>query len=244
MTSFKKLAGTIGLVFLAIALVALVPCMQRRRSNDGLNLSQGHLKTIAHGLRAYHDIYKKLPSAVVRNKAGEPLYSWRVALLPFVEQGELYMRFKLDEPWDSPHNHALLKETPLCYASLFDDRVGMTNYQVFVGPGTAFERPRLTWQDFTDGPEQTILVVEAPPAVAWTKPVDLEYDPNRSLPALDAGFRKPLYLGCYQLSMMPAFNACFGDGKVRFLPTNIDEPTLRALITRNGGEAVNLAALE
>jgi hypothetical protein len=64
----------------------------------------------------YHDAHGRLPPAVVYGKDGKPLYSWRVLLLPYLDEQELYQQFQLDEPWDSPHNLQLLPRMPGFYA--------------------------------------------------------------------------------------------------------------------------------
>jgi hypothetical protein len=115
---------------------------------------------------------------------------------------------------------------------------------VLVGPGTAFERPRLRLQDFPDGPANTILVAEAVVAVPWSKPADLAYDPKGPLPPLGGAFSQPVHFLCYEVSSRPGFNAVFADGKVRFIRGDTDDRTVRALITRNGGEKVDLATLD
>jgi hypothetical protein len=201
---------------------------------------------IGFGIHNYSATHFKLPPPVVCDKNGRPLYSWRVALLPFVEQQSLHKRFKLDEPWDSPHNTALLKPTPSCYyiGGPPDDPPGTTRYQAFVGPGSAFERPGLFWNDFPHGPGKTLLVVEAGEPVPWTKPVDLVYDPNGPLPPLGAGFTKATYFLCREIARSPAFNACFADGSVRLIRTTTDEQVLRSLITRDAGDKVNLSDLD
>ena len=90
-------------------------------------------------MHSYHDTYKRLPPAAVYDKNGKPLLSWRVLLLPYLEQKNLYMQFKLDEPWDSPHNARLAKTLVKVFAPLED---GKTHYRVFTGPGTLFEGTR------------------------------------------------------------------------------------------------------
>jgi hypothetical protein len=79
-----------------------------------------------------------------------------------------------------------------------------------------------------------LVVVEATNAVPWTKPDDLIYDPDKPLPALGGLFRKPTYLACYEIGRRGGFNACFGDGTVRFLYEDTDERTLRGFISRSG----------
>jgi hypothetical protein len=165
----------------------------------------------------------------VYGKDDRPLLSWRVLILPFIEQEELYRQFRLDEPWDSPHNLALLPRMPATYAAPGRKRSQMPPYHtvchVFVGKGTAFEgRDGLRLdKDFSDGGSNTFLVVEAGEPVPWTEPEELAYDPEQPLPDLRCIFRD-------------GFRACLADGQTRWIPKTAPEATLRAAITRNKSE--------
>ena len=110
-------------------------------------------------------------------------------ILPFIEQLPLYHKFKLDEPWDSPHNLPLLAEMP----TIFDPPDGrnlaepyVTFAQVIVGEGAAFEQNKSfrIQDDFPDGLGNTLLVVQADRAVPWTKPDDQVFLPKGPLPKL------------------------------------------------------------
>jgi hypothetical protein len=198
-------------------------------------------------LHSYHEVHGEFPPAVVFDKEGRPLYSWRVLILPYLEYGSYYEKFHLDEPWDSPNNLPFSGKTPRCYVPAMgggNDASGMTRYQVFIGPGTAFERPGLTFTDFSDGLRNTILVVEAAEPVIWSKPVDLKYDPDDPLPRLGTAYSKSIHFLCREVGRRPGFAACFADGSTRFIPTSTDEKLIRALITRNGGEKVDTSWLE
>ena len=218
----------------------------RRQSVDNLN-------QIVLALHSHHDTYKFLPpAAICSKKDGKPLLSWRVAILPFIGEEELFKQFKLDEAWDGPHNKKLMEKMPRIYASVderdpfrrwpgkaldYDVRFG-TYYQVFAGPGAAFETfvdknsylgatGTLIPKSFPDGLPFTLAVVEAPMLVPWTKPADLVYAKNQPLPAVGGG----MFEG--------GFHAAFMDTSVRFLSINIDPGTLRALVTRDGGEVID-----
>src|SRR5437870_3697429 len=112
----------------------------------------------------YHETHGALPPFAVVGKQGTPLLSWRVLILPFIEQDGLYRQFKLNEPWDSPHNLRLLPRMPQIFKP-FDGRdtePDKTFFQVFVGTGAAFEGTtgmRLS-ADFPDGTSNTILIVQ------------------------------------------------------------------------------------
>jgi RNA polymerase sigma-70 factor (ECF subfamily) len=191
------------------------------------------LKQLALAIHNYHDIYKALPPAAIYSKDGKALLSWRVAILPFIEQEELYKQFKLDEPWDSPHNKKLLAKMPRVFAPLAGKaKANSTFFRVFTGEGNVFEgKEGIRLQDITDGTSNTILIVEAGQAVPWTKPDELPYDAKKALPKLGGQFKEGFYIA-------------FCDGSVRFVRTPIDELTFRALITRSGGEVVDFDKLD
>ena len=179
-------------------------------------------------MHAYYDTKGTLPPAALYDRNGKPLLSWRVLLLPNMEQQELYNQFHLDEPWDSPHNLPLLSQMPQVYAPFNGKptpRPYTTFYRVFVGPGAAFEGQKgmSLEKDFLDGTSNTLLIVEAAEAVPWTQPDELAYDPHRPLPQL-GGLWPQIFL------------AALADGSVRSFNLTVSEPTLRAWITRNGGD--------
>jgi hypothetical protein len=165
----------------------------------------------------------------VYGEDGIPLHSWRVLILPFIEEEPLYREFRLDEPWDSPHNLSLLPRMPTTYAAPGRKKSKMPAYHtvchVFVGKGAAFEgREGLQLpQDFPDGTSCTFLFVEAGKPVPWTKPEELSYAPDQPLPDLACIFKD-------------GFRACVADGTRRWVPKGTSEATLRAAITRNGGD--------
>lgn len=191
------------------------------------------LKQLALALHNYQDAQGHLPGPAILGADGQPLLSWRVAILPFIEQDDLYKSFHLDEPWDSPHNLTLLPRIPTQFRP-YPDVVAEPNttlFQAFVGPGTAFERAGLTWRDFRDGTSNTILIVEARDGVPWTKPADLQYDPTGPLPPLGKTYRARRLLPVQQPKW---FRAAMADGHSVSVPHSISEATLRSAITRNG----------
>ena len=193
-----------------------------------------NLKQIALAMHNYHASTNAFPRPATLGAKGKPLLSWRVAILPYIEQQELYDKFKQDEPWDSPHNKALLKEMPPVYRCPIrtNPEPFTTNYRVFVGKGALFEKDQVIGvADVTDGTSNTIMIVEAKNAVPWTKPDELSFD-SAAAPSLHgAGSPHP-----------GGFNASMADGSVRFLKNTIDLNVFRALITRAGGEVVGAGA--
>ncbi len=188
-----------------------------------------HLKVIGLAMHNFLSRNGRFPAAAIR-KDGKPLLSWRVALLPDLDEGALYEKFHLDEPWDSPNNKALLDQIPAVYAPVAgkkEESKQSTYYQVFAGPGAMFGRDEGTRiEEITDGTSLTIMVVEAAKPVPWTKPEDLPFDPKKPLPEL-GGLSKD------------GFFAAIVDGSALFISKKVKPQVLRALITRNGGEVIS-----
>jgi hypothetical protein len=196
--------------------------------------SLNNLKQLGIALRNYHDANGALPPYAIADKEGKPLLSWRVALLPFLDEGPLYQKFKLDEPWDGPNNRALLPLLPRTFEApgVETDGADKTFYQVFVGPGAGFGRDpkrRVRIADVRHGTANTVLVVEGGEPVPWTKPDDLFFEADKPLPRLGGVFPD-------------GFHACMFDSSVHFIGGKIyqDEKALRALISIRDGERVDV----
>jgi hypothetical protein len=210
---------------------------EKAREDRNRNVSADNLKYIYRAVIDFsEDKGRRLPPPAICSKDSKPLLSWRVAILPYLNEAKLYKEFKLDEPWDSLHNQKLLTKMPKVYApvGVKTKEPHATFYQAIVGPGAAWEfRPKagvlfnaegLRYPaEFTDGTSNTIGLVEAAKAVPWTKPDDVPYDHKGPLPKLGGLFKD-------------GFHAAFLDGRVCFLIRRVSPDTLRAAITRAAGD--------
>ena len=224
--------STLGMIsVLGILVGLLLPAVNSAREAGRRMQCQNNMRRISLAMVNYatsHDVY---PPAGKVSPAGKPLLSWRVLVLPYLDEKALYNQFKLDEPWDSPHNKPLLASMPSVFRCPGRSETGpdLTYFRVLAGPGTLFEEPAgIAPAAITDGMSNTLLVVESNEPVSWTQPEGLAFTPQRPIEGL--GGAHP-----------GGFNAAFADGAVRFLPSSIAPSMLEALATRNGGEAVDLS---
>lgn len=165
------------------------------------------------------------PTYAVFSKGGKPLLSWRVSLLPYLDQEELYKQFKLDESWDSEHNKKLLAKMPSVYAppGIKTKEPNTTFYQVFVGKGAVFEgAERIMIKDIRGGTSHTAMAVEAGAAVPWTKPEDVAFDPEKEILPLGGIFED-------------GFHLLAADGFVHYIEKGFDKEKLHQAIERDTG---------
>jgi hypothetical protein len=204
--------------------------VQNAQVASARSTSINNLKQIGLAIHNYASSRNHLPPPVLYGgKSGKVPYSWRVAILPYVEQQALYNEYNFDEPWDGPNNIKLLEGMPAVYAypGMIGGRQTRAAYFVFSGPeGMLGKGDKPTFMDVTDGTSNTLMVVEAKRDIPWTKPEDIPFDPNGPLPQLGG-------------LTADGFNTAFGDGSVRFIKHTINPHVLKALITRAGGEVIS-----
>lgn len=187
--------------------------------------SVNNLKQLALAMHNYYAVNKQLPAAAVVGPDGKTVHSWRVAILPYLDQKKLYDEYKLDEPWDSDNNRKVLAQIPKVFKADENMAGEASSYYALTGPDTMFPAKGTRFQDVTDGTSNTILLVEAKRDTPWTKPDDIPYDPKKPLPKLGGFFEQ-------------GFDAAYADGSVHFIASAIEEKLLRALITKAGGEVI------
>jgi prepilin-type processing-associated H-X9-DG protein len=217
-----------------ILLALLLPAVQSAHEAARRATCINKLKQIGLAMHNYHDMHGRLPPAVSTDNLGKPMMSWRVAILPVLEETALYNQYDPKQPWDSPQNLALGK-TPLQEFRCPSDPGAAansteTNYVMIVGKDTVGGTPneKVTFSDITDGTSKTIMVVEVSGlGINWEEPRDLTVDEFMKMVAEGRASHHP-----------GGFNALMVDGSVHFIKNTIDPATLRALLLRNDGQPV------
>jgi len=226
-----------GVLFGLIAAAAAAPVPKDDApppvTEKHLKASLQNLKELGLAFHNHHDATNFFPTDIL-DKTGKPLLSWRVAILPYIEEDVLYRQFKLNEPWDSEHNKKLVEKMPKVYAPIrVRGKLGETFYQTFTGTDAVFggKMKNPTILAITDGTSNTAMVVEAGTSVVWTKPADIPFDAKKAVPKLGGMFDGE----CHVLRC---------DGSVFLMKKNPDEDELKKLVMPNDGLLFDPAKLE
>jgi len=242
-TRFKPLLTVGGVIFLFVLVALLLPSVPSAREAARRMQCTNNLKQIGLGFHNYLDTYGHFPPAYSVDENGKPLHSWRVLILPFMEQKTLYDQIRLDEPWDSEYNrqfHDTLISVFRCPSGSSLELLkrakpdlktdGNCCYSVVIGPETAFSGSEaVSCDDITDGTSNTILVVERLMPVCWM-------DPNNEIGFDTAceGINHNVYgIGSAHAHVA---NVLMADGSVQSLLDSTEPEFLRALLTKSGDD--------
>lgn len=217
---------------------ALLPAVQQVRSAARRAVSMNNIRQMILACLNWESAFEALPPAFNTDEEGQPLLSWRVHILPYIEAGDLYEQFRLDEPWDSPHNFSLIEKMPEVFKHpALDLEPGKTVYLGVAGEDALFGPPKgkrgrnQTGRhigEIKDGTSNTLMIVEANAdhAVYWTKPDDLDIGQIENI----ADALKGNWPGIVLVGM--------ADGSVHAIDNDENEK-LRKMATVAGGEIVN-----
>lgn len=211
------------LVCAGIAYMLIMPAVSKVREAAARMNEMNNLKQVSLGLLNQASNGGRLPKA-------DGDLSWRVHILPYIEQDAVYRQFDLKSPWNQGRNASLGDTTIKAYQSPLDDPpTAQTHYRVFTGDGSVFDT-RLWNQQFpmyvTDGTANTILAIETADTVPWPAPKEV---------LLQAGGQFPEFGHPMRTQILIAM--C--DGSTRFgEKKTLDAAKIRAMATAAGGEVV------
>jgi hypothetical protein len=229
-------SGAVGLA-LASVIACMAPVGIHSREAARRSQCSNHLKQLGFALQNYHDTYGSFPPAYLTDAQGQPMHSWRVLLLPFVEEEALYKQYRFDEPWNGPNNSKLHDQMPRIFGCPSDKNSysDMTSYLAVVGPNTAWPGEQATsMKDVTDAVSDTLLLAEArDTGIHWLEPRDFHVtqiaptiNPERGQ-GISSGHKE----GAYILLI---------DCSVRYLADDLPADQLEAILSIAGGETVSL----
>ncbi len=231
------IGGFVGLCVVCLLLAMLAPSTSGRPGTPCLN----NLRQVSLAMQNYASSNMHFPPAYIADETGKPIHSWRVLLLPYIEQNELYEKYSFDEPWDGPNNSKLHDEILSAYQC---PRAGRgeqgsnSNYMLITGEGTAFDGPNeVSGKDVSDGLSNTLMVIEvADSDTHWMEPVDLPIEEAM------ARFTDPANaVDC--CNHPNQVNISLMDGSTHSLEVPLSAEKLKAIITIDGREVVDIADL-
>ncbi|MCL2710958.1 MAG: DUF1559 domain-containing protein [Planctomycetaceae bacterium] len=234
-------ATVLSLISIAWAVAFFLPAIQGAQGAAQRMQCTNNIKQIVLALHNYHDTHVAMPPLHSVDNAGRPLHSWRVLILPFIEQNDLYEQIRLDEPWDSAHNRQFHNRMPTIYQCPSSSGSGC-NYSGIAGEG--FEPAREAWRGWyegrrgigfgqiRDGTSNTLAIVEVNEPFNWMDP-NADITLNELVRGINSGGR----VGSNHTG---GINVGMFDGMVQFITDDTDTNTLRAMGTRAGGEWVAL----
>ncbi len=241
----KSLQPLLFGTLVAAGIVGSLPAVALGSSAQGHCLS--NIIEIGRAIKDYQETFGTFPKDIC-DKKGNPLLSWRVLLLPFLESQNLSMQFHRNEPWDSPHNRKLIDYMPnrfRCPSSAWAIGSGSatvikeewkTPYLMVRRKSNKLLSDRLpSWNEVRENASTTIILIEADKdhSVIWTKPDDWHYDPAAPFQGLGKHHGWNFRDG-------PGAFVIFADGDVRFLPQKVDEGLLRSLFALEKEKQVSL----
>ena len=199
----------------------LLPAVGQVRKAARQTESLNNLRQMALASLNYESAHMKFP-------VDDEKFSWRVRILPFLEEGNLHDQINFDEPWDSEHNKKILAKTPKLFQAP-ESKVaeGMTVYRSFKGTLGGNDGKGIGFRQITDGSSNTILVAQVPDEMAthWAKPDSLEVNDDVA---------KKLLAGKGE------FLTAFCDGSVHRLPATLGADDLKNLLNPNDGNLVDI----
>lgn len=117
-TAFTLVELLVVLAIIGVLIALLLPAVQKVREAAHRSACQNNLHQLGIALHSYHDQQGSLPPGNIypyRQYHGHP---WRLYLLPYLEQNDLFSQYNFTHPeggspYNNPFNQPLLKELPV-----------------------------------------------------------------------------------------------------------------------------------
>ncbi len=231
------LAGMVGLLLPAVGGSSWSPHLACKMQ----------LRELVFATRNFVESQGRWPEAVTYSPSGQPLQSWRTQLLPCLGEQPLFDMIEPDKPWNGPANRTATNIPILPYCCQVHSHATIeTHYYAVVDDRTVWSGKVTSLDDIADGASNTLVLIEADLGAQWAEPRDLTFDEAVDLltGATDwyAGHGHQIDIG-YFYRPICVLHLAFADGEVRRLEHPVSANIAAAMLTCNGGEAVDCEQL-
>ena len=242
----NSLGYIIAIVTVVLIVVMLLHSVQSAREVARRAQCMNNMKWLSLSLLNYESTNGQLPAASQSDPNSEHPHSWRVWVLPFLESSNIYSKYRMDQPWHSAANTKLINNAwPMypCTCPAHSHTEPNTHYFAVVGEQTMWPPGRgRKISEVVDGTSNTIMLIESQhKAVPWAKPEDLSFEKAVELltdPPTSSDFGHLVDEGFFH-KPSSGINVAFADASVRFLPLPISKENAIAILTADGGEAID-----
>ena len=231
-----SIAIAFGVFLLFMWLLIPTSNLHKVPSTDTKCLNQ--LKQIGLAMLNYESANGHFPPAYIADENGKPMHSWRVLILPQLDQQALFDRYDMDEPWDGPNNSKLHDQIVDCYrcpSSTSNENLHRLRFDHRPSAQGLMATKRFDIVDITDGSSNTIVATEiAGSKIHWMQPQDITQ--NEFLGIERDNETPSNHPGCR--------NVVNFDGSTHSLSPDGDLSDLRKLTLIADGEVVDIDAVE
>ena len=182
--AFRSVEGNcfiwiLALIALILLIGSLLPAVAQVRTASRRIACQNNMRQCMLALHNYHSANLHMPGAYSVDAQGKPMHSWRVRLLPFVEQTALYDLYDFNEPWDGPNNSKLANQMPYIYrCPSVPHSNSETTYKLVSDPEAFFDGDkRRSFKEAVDDVASIVVLVEdSEDPINWMKPEDISIE--------------------------------------------------------------------
>jgi len=207
---------------LDLLMVVVMPALHASGMAADRMRDTNDMKQVALAFHNYADVHKHFPTPVIVDAESGQKRSWRVELLPYLEEQALYDQYRKDEPWDSEANLKVLEQMPAVYRSARQHDPTATSVYAVIGKDTALDGEKPSFRDVVDGTSNTVLYIHTQRDTPWTKPEDIPLE--EATPDRLGGFYPEVFI----VAMV--------DGSVPLIVSTIDPEVWKRLLIRNDGQ--------
>ena len=238
-TIFASDSRCCTIVVLSMLLVCSTFCLIGYDTYDSREVGRrwqcsNNLKQITIALHNYHDVHGSLPPAYIADQNGKPMHSWRVLILPYLDQQALYDAYDFNEPWNGVNNRKLHNAMVSTYRCPSSSGHTHSNYYAVLGDDTCWPHDQgRRWSEISDGLANTVLVCEARGHGSnWMEPADISIEDSTRSFSYDVRHHHEGFF----YEHWHGRNVALADGSVHFAGRGMSSMDWHYALTVNDGQ--------